>query len=56
MSPIIDSGLFIVHVGDDDAGAFRALDPATGADKWSLPGHGPGYASPIVTAAAAPVS
>ncbi len=29
MSPIIDSGLLIVHVGDDDAGAFRALDPAT---------------------------
>jgi outer membrane protein assembly factor BamB len=51
MSPIIDSGLLIVHVGDDDAGAFRALDPATGADKWTLPGHGPGYASPIVTAA-----
>ncbi len=51
MSPIIDSGLLIVHVGDDDAGAFRAVDPATGADKWTLPGHGPGYASPIVTAA-----
>ena len=51
MSPIIDSGLLIVHVGDDDAGAFRALDPATGADTWTLPGHGPGYASPIVTAA-----
>jgi outer membrane protein assembly factor BamB len=47
MSPIIDSGLLIVHAGDDDAGAFRALDPATGAEKWSLPGHGPGYASPI---------
>jgi outer membrane protein assembly factor BamB len=50
MSPIIDSGLLIVHVGDDDAGAFRALDPATGAEKWTLPGHGPGYASPIVSA------
>jgi outer membrane protein assembly factor BamB len=48
MSPIIDGGLLIVHVGDDDAGAFRAFDPATGAEKWSLPGHGPGYASPIV--------
>ena len=48
MSPIIDSGLLIVHVGDDGAGAFRALDPATGAEKWNLPGHGPGYASPIV--------
>ncbi len=49
MSPIIDSGLLIVHVGDDDAGALRALDPATGDEKWALPGHGPGYASPIVT-------
>ena len=49
MSPIIDSGLLIVHVGDDDAGALRALDPSTGTEKWALTGHGPGYASPIVT-------
>ena len=48
MSPIIDGGLLIVHVGDDDAGAFRAMDLATGAEKWALEGHGPGYASPIV--------
>ncbi len=48
MSPIIDSGLLVVHVGDDGEGAFRAFDPATGAEKWSLPGHGPGYASPVV--------
>jgi outer membrane protein assembly factor BamB len=51
MSPLIDSGLLIVHIGDDGEGAFRALDPATGAEKWTLPGHGPGYASPIVTTA-----
>lgn len=49
MSPIVERGLLIVHVGDDTTGAFRALDPATGAEKWSLAGHGPGYASPIVT-------
>jgi outer membrane protein assembly factor BamB len=48
MSPIIAGGLLIVHVGDDDAGAFRALDPTTGAERWALPGHGPGYASPLV--------
>jgi outer membrane protein assembly factor BamB len=48
MSPILDGGLLIVHVGDDGGGAFRALDPATGTEKWSLPGHGPGYASPII--------
>jgi outer membrane protein assembly factor BamB len=47
MSPIIDNGLLIVHVGDDSKGAFLALDPRTGAEKWSLPGHGPGYASPV---------
>jgi outer membrane protein assembly factor BamB len=49
MSPIIDAGLLIVHVGDDDGGALRALDPASGDEKWALTGHGPGYASPIVT-------
>jgi outer membrane protein assembly factor BamB len=48
MSPVIADGLLIVHVGDDDAGAFRAFDPATGAEKWTLPGHGPGYASPVI--------
>jgi outer membrane protein assembly factor BamB len=51
MSPIIDGGLLIVHVGDDDGGALRALDPASGAEKWALTGHGPGYASPIITTA-----
>jgi outer membrane protein assembly factor BamB len=54
MSPIIASGLLIVHVGDDRAGAFRAFDPQTGAEKWALTGHGPGYASPVVVGSAAP--
>ncbi len=48
MSPILDGGLLIVHVGDDGGGAVRALDPATGTEQWALPGHGPGYASPII--------
>jgi outer membrane protein assembly factor BamB len=48
MSPIIAGGLLIVHAGDDDAGALRAFDPATGAEKWTLTGHGPGYASPVL--------
>jgi outer membrane protein assembly factor BamB len=48
MSPVIAGSLLIVHTGDDDAGAFRAFDPVTGAEKWTLPGHGPGYASPVV--------
>lgn len=52
MSPIVHGGLLIVHVGDDGEGAFRAFDPASGKERWSLPGHGPGYASPIVTTVA----
>ena len=52
MSPIIAGGLLIVHVGDDSAGGFRAYDPATGQEKWTLPGHGPGYASPVLVTAA----
>jgi outer membrane protein assembly factor BamB len=52
MSPIVHGGLLIVHVGDDGEGAFHAFDPATGKERWSLPGHGPGYASPIVTTVA----
>ena len=52
MSPILSGGLLIVHVGDDGGGALRAYDPATGAEKWSLPGHGPGYASPMVVGTA----
>jgi outer membrane protein assembly factor BamB len=49
MSPIIDGNLLIVHVGDDRSGAVRAIDPISGTETWSVPGHGPGYASPIVT-------
>ena len=48
MSPLVANGLLIVHVGDDGGGAFHAFDPASGAEKWTLPGHGPGYASPVV--------
>jgi outer membrane protein assembly factor BamB len=52
MSPIIASGLLIVHAGDDDGGALRAFDPASGAEKWTLTGHGPGYASPVLVGSA----
>ena len=55
MSPIIDGGLLIVHVGDHN-GWFCAFDPITGVEKWSLPGHGPGYASPICVRSAARVT
>ncbi len=47
MSPIVDNGLLIVHVGGDDAGALIAFNAETGELKWSWKGDGPGYASPI---------
>jgi outer membrane protein assembly factor BamB len=48
MSPVIDHGLLIAHVGGDSSGALTAFDPASGDVKWSWNADGPGYASPIV--------
>jgi outer membrane protein assembly factor BamB len=48
MSPIIENGLLIVHVGGHDKGALTAFDPETGTVKWSNDLDGPAYASPIV--------
>lgn len=48
MSPIVDHGLLIAHVGGDDNGALTAFDAGTGAEKWSWKGEGPAYASPIL--------
>jgi outer membrane protein assembly factor BamB len=48
MSPVVESGLLIAHVGGHNHGALIAFDAATGAVKWSWNGDGPGYASPIV--------
>jgi outer membrane protein assembly factor BamB len=48
MSPIIDSGLLIAHVGGHDKGALTAFDPETGTVKWSNDVDGPAYSSPIV--------
>jgi outer membrane protein assembly factor BamB len=47
MSPLIDRGSVIVHVGDDRGGALLALDALSGKEKWRWSGDGPGYASPI---------
>ncbi|MGH9755298.1 MAG: PQQ-binding-like beta-propeller repeat protein [Blastocatellia bacterium] len=47
-SPIVDRGLVIVHVGGSGNGALKAFDAATGEEKWSWNGDGPGYATPIV--------
>jgi outer membrane protein assembly factor BamB len=48
MSPLIENGMLIVHAGGHDGGALLALDVNTGGEKWSLPGQGPSYSSPIV--------
>lgn len=48
MSPVVDNGLLIVHVGGHDDGALTAFDVKTGAVRWRWTGDGPGYASPII--------
>lgn len=48
MSPLVDRGLVIVHVGGDTGGALTAYDANTGDVKWMWGGDGPSYASPLV--------
>jgi outer membrane protein assembly factor BamB len=48
MSPLVESGRVIAHVGGDGDGAIVALDAASGVPVWSWKGDGPGYASPVV--------
>lgn len=48
MSPLIEKGALIVHVGDDRKGWVIAFDIESGNEKWKWEGDGPGYASPIV--------
>jgi outer membrane protein assembly factor BamB len=48
MSPMLEHGALIVHVGSDvHGGRILALDPATGRERWVSKGPGPGYASPL---------
>ena len=48
MSPMIEGGSLIVQVGSDvHGGRVLALDPATGNERWTWKGPGPGYASPL---------
>jgi outer membrane protein assembly factor BamB len=48
MSPIVEGGLLVVHIGGQDKGALTAFDAESGAVKWSNDTDGPAYASPIV--------
>jgi outer membrane protein assembly factor BamB len=49
MSPLVDRGLVIVHVGGHKQGALTAFDAMTGAVMWAWTGDGPSYSSPVVT-------
>jgi outer membrane protein assembly factor BamB len=48
MSPVVDKGLLIAHVGGTKLGALTAFDAATGVVKWTWNGDSPAYSSPIV--------
>jgi outer membrane protein assembly factor BamB len=48
VSPIVDQGLVIAHVGGHDDGALAAFDGETGEVRWRWTGDAPGYASPII--------
>ena len=48
LSPVVDGGSVIVHVGGPGKGALTAFDAATGAVRWAWKGDGPAYASPVV--------
>jgi outer membrane protein assembly factor BamB len=50
MSPLVDNGLLIAHVGGNDDGALTAFDTETGDVKWAWKGDGPGYSSPVIAA------
>ena len=47
MSPLVDRGLVIVHVGGHGNGALTAFDARSGDAKWRWPGDGPAYGSPM---------
>jgi len=48
MSPVVEAGLLIAHVGGHDGGALTAFDPQTGQVRWQWDEDGPAYTSPIV--------
>jgi outer membrane protein assembly factor BamB len=53
-SPLSEGGSVIVQVGSDvKGGRLIALDPLTGAERWTWTGKGPGYGSPVVVSTGA---
>lgn len=47
-SPLVDGDQVIVQIGDDEKGAFVALDVKTGEEVWSHGDAATSYSSPIV--------
>ena len=47
MSPLVDGGLVIVHVGGPGDAALTAFEARTGAPRWRWTGDSPAYGSPI---------
>jgi outer membrane protein assembly factor BamB len=48
MSPIVEDGVLIAHVGGHDKGALIAFDAQSGQIKWSNEADGPAYSSPML--------
>ena len=48
LSPVVDQGRLIAHLGSEGNGALTAFDAATGAVRWAWKEDGPAYASPVV--------
>ena len=48
MSPLVDRGLLIAHLGGHDDGELTAFEAKTGRVRWRWTEDGPAYASPIV--------
>ena len=48
MSPVVEAGRLIAHVGGHDQGALTAFNAETGEVRWSWKGDGPGHSSPII--------
>jgi outer membrane protein assembly factor BamB len=49
ISPLVERGLVIVHVGGHNQGALTAFDAVSGGVKWAWTGDGPSYTSPVVS-------
>ncbi|HWI58180.1 MAG TPA: PQQ-binding-like beta-propeller repeat protein [Bacillota bacterium] len=47
MSPLLEDGMCLVHVGGKTNGAIIAFDLASGSAKWKWTGDGPAFSSPV---------